>query len=696
MAIIPVEKVHIVVHKSIRDNFLHKLQQAGIVHITELRETTPAQPPDLARVNEALSQLSVYKKRGVLETFVKIKRPIKFEEFEQSVRQYNYQQTVAEFERIKKERELAQTRIHHLKENIALLYPWSPLNYELKQLKSFKQTEAIAVHIPSKEKFEEILQGLEQVSFSWEEVNSIGSSLYVIFFVRTEDGPGLRTYLIEKGSEIIDFKDLSGIPGQLIAEFEKESEVLKKKIEELQKKEAELFKEVSKLELVSDLIANEHKKDEISQSLPETSSTINIIGWIKKKDRPVLEELLRKAELAVYERLEPEPDERPPIALTNSAWARPYEMLIKLYSMPSPDEYDPTPFVAIFFPLFFALCLTDAVYGIILIGLSLYLLHRVAGDRSLIWILLIGGVVTIFTGSITGGWAGDLFDKIAFKPLVDFKHSLTLFNPLENPMIFLALALGLGFIHLLLGLGIEIFDSVRNKAYGHAIFGNLTWFIFLPCLILYFTVFKSMPQTKALLEIVMWLCIVGIIVFSYQESPASLPDQLIWSVIIFLFWVGITQLIMGKFFNFHYQIQIPKFAYLLIIPALLIEIFRRKNAKKVLVKIAWGFYTLYGISTFLSVVLSYVRLMALGMVTGVIAMAINVIAWMLIKIPFVGVVVTILILIGGHIFNMVINSLGGFIHTMRLQYIEFFGRFYTGGSRPFRPFGYETKYVEFE
>jgi V/A-type H+-transporting ATPase subunit I len=118
--------------------------------------------------------------------------------------------------------------------------------------------------------------------------------------------------------------------------------------------------------------------------------------------------------------------------------------------------------------------------------------------------------------------------------------------------------------------------------------------------------------------------------------------------------------------------------------------------KQVLGKIAWGLYNLYGISSYLGVLLSYVRLMALGMVTGVIAIAINKIAWMMTGIPVIGVILVIIILIPSHLFNLVINALGGFIHTMRLQYIEFFGRFYTGGSKPFKPYQYETNYVEIE
>jgi V/A-type H+-transporting ATPase subunit I len=695
MAVIPVEKVHIVVHKSIKDSFLHDLQKEGLIHITELQESTPKTPELLTKINDALSQLSVYKKRSRLETFIKIKKPINFEKFEAVVKSYDYTKTVQKFEEIKKEKEECQTLLRNLHVDITLLTPWTPLNYDINQLKTLKQTDAIPCIIPSREILDTLLPKIEDIAYSYEVINNIGSASYYIFFIKKEDSQSVRSRLIENECEIVDFKNLIGIPVQLLATLQHKVNHIKEKIDNLQKKEAELIKEISRLEVTSDLISNEYKKEEIAQSLPETTRTTNIIGWIKKRDTKRLDNLIKKAGVVAYEKIVPEPDEKPPVAIQNPKWSSPYEMLIKLYSMPNPKEFDPTPFLAIFFPIFFALCLTDAVYGILLIFFSLYLLKRVAGDRSLIWILLAGGIVTIFTGSMVGGWAGNLFDLIAFEPLLKFKKSLMLFDPLINPMIFLGLALGIGFLHLLLGLGIEVIDSIKNGAYGQAIFKNLTWLIFLPSLLLYFIVFKSNISAKIFLELVMWVCIVGIIVASHPEGKPKIIDQIAWAVIIWLLWYALTSFAL-KLFSFHYQIQVPLYAYLGLLPLIIFEVVRFKEAKKILGKVAWGLYNLYGISTYLSVVLSYVRLMALGMVTGVIAMAINIIAWMLIKIPVVGIILTIIILIGGHLFNIVINSLGGFIHTMRLQYIEFFGRFYDGGSKQFKPFGYETKYVEIE
>jgi V/A-type H+-transporting ATPase subunit I len=695
MAVIPVEKISVIVHKSIKDSFLHTLQKEGIIHITELKETAPHTSEMLMRVNDTLGQLSVYKKRGVLGTFIKIKKPINFSDFEHTGHSYDYAETVTKFEGIKKDREKSEALLRNCNDDIVLLMPWIPLPYDMRELREFKETDALPCVIPSKEKEEILFQKIQDIAYSFEPINTIGSTSYYIFFVKKDQSSLLRSRLIENECDIVDFRDLHGKPAEVIAALKEKAQRLEKQINKLKNSETELFQEISKLEVAYDLITNEHKKDEVAENLPDTARTINIIGWIKKRDLKRLDALVHKAELAAYEKVKAEPDEKPPIALQNIALSQPYETLIKLYSMPQSKEYDPTPFLAFFFPLFFGLCLTDAAYGIALILFSLYLLKKVAGDRSLIWILFAGGIFTIFTGAIAGGWIGDLFDYIGFQPLINFRASFMLFDPLTNPMIFIGIALGLGFIHMLIGIGIEVVDSLKNGEYAQAIFANLTWLIFLPSLLLYFTLFKSSIPAKIIFEIVLWACIVGIIVGSHHEGKPRVIDQLVWAMIVWLLWYGFTSTAL-KLFGFQYQIYVPGYVYGALIPLIIIEIVRFREAKKALGKVAWGLYNLYGISSYLGVVLSYVRLMALGMVTGVIAIAINKIAWMITGIPVVGIFLVVIILIPGHIFNIIINALGGFIHTMRLQYIEFFGRFYTGGSKPFKPFGFETKYVEIE
>ncbi len=108
-----------------------------------------------------------------------------------------------------------------------------------------------------------------------------------------------------------------------------------------------------------------------------------------------------------------------------------------------------------------------------------------------------------------------------------------------------------------------------------------------------------------------------------------------------------------------------------------------------------GLYSLYDISRYLADVLSYSRLLALGLATSVIAMVVNTLCQTALDIPWVGWLFAALIFVGGHLFNLGISFLGGFVHSMRLQFVEFFSKFFKSGGKPFKPFELESKYVEF-
>ena len=111
------------------------------------------------------------------------------------------------------------------------------------------------------------------------------------------------------------------------------------------------------------------------------------------------------------------------------------------------------------------------------------------------------------------------------------------------------------------------------------------------------------------------------------------------------------------------------------------------------IRIALGAYDLYGMTSWLSDVLSYSRLLALGLATGVIASVVNQMGSMGGR-SIVGVILYIVVFLIGHTFNLAINLLGAYVHTCRLQYVEFFGKFYEGGGKPFEPFKSDTKYVD--
>jgi V/A-type H+-transporting ATPase subunit I len=128
-----------------------------------------------------------------------------------------------------------------------------------------------------------------------------------------------------------------------------------------------------------------------------------------------------------------------------------------------------------------------------------------------------------------------------------------------------------------------------------------------------------------------------------------------------------------------------------LIGVLMLILTQGRHQKNIFKKLLSGISSLYDITTYLSDLMSYSRLLALGLATGVIAGVVNIMGSMAgggVK----GAIILIIVFVVGHLFNFFINALGTFVHASRLQYVEFFNRFYEGGGIPFEPFTKKTKY----
>ena len=169
--------------------------------------------------------------------------------------------------------------------------------------------------------------------------------------------------------------------------------------------------------------------------------------------------------------------------------------------------------------------------------------------------------------------------------------------------------------------------------------------------------------------------------FREGDVMGAVCDQISWLIMFLGFFLD------GAGTRAHWQ-------YLAWLGAGIIVLFGGRDRKGIISRLIGGLLTLYNISGYLSDLLSYSRIFALGLATGVIAMVINTVAQMLWSAGPVGIVAAILVLLAGHYFNIVINVLGAFVHSSRLQYIEFSGKFYEAGGRAFLPLALRTKYTD--
>jgi V/A-type H+/Na+-transporting ATPase subunit I len=299
--------------------------------------------------------------------------------------------------------------------------------------------------------------------------------------------------------------------------------------------------------------------------------------------------------------------------------------------------------------MFFGLCLTDAGYGIILAALTLIFVFRMKSVRQFLLLIFAGSLFTILAGAIFNGWFGDLPSYIGLGGF--FEKLAILGDPVrsdQGSMNFFRLALALGVVHVVFGLFIKFFDSIRRRDWGGAFLDGLPWLmIIIPIVIILLS--SSIAVDMQLV--------------SQPLFPSSVSKILIWPILA---------------------------------GAAVIILFGARQEKSWGFRIFMGFLNLTivnGLTSFLGEFLSYIRLMALGLVTAGIGVAINRIAFQFLSVPVAGIAILIVILIFGHVFNIGINILGAFVHTLRLQYVEFFPKFYTGGGRPFKALTDEHKYV---
>ena len=198
------------------------------------------------------------------------------------------------------------------------------------------------------------------------------------------------------------------------------------------------------------------------------------------------------------------------------------------------------------------------------------------------------------------------------------------------------------------------------------------------------------PSSVLILAFIMGIIQIytGIILNAYKNIRAghiadALMDQGLWLVLLtgLLMFVKPELATIGK--------------YMALFGAVGLVLTQGRSQKGILKKLTSGILSLYDITGYLSDVLSYSRLLALGLTTGVIASVINTMA-KTVSGSIVGYVAMALIIIGGHVFNLVINVLGAYVHSSRLQYIEFFSKFYDSGGRAFNPLRVKKTYVELE
>lgn len=677
MALLQMQRIYIYALKKNRKQILELLQRRGVVEVRDMfKEDKVFNKSDFSASKQILEKnISIaFESLNILNKYVKEDNSLLSSlegRKELPVEVYNsfkekYKPTVDIAKRIIELSKIIsenKAKVLKLQTQIDILSPWInldlPLNY-----KGTKQTTVFIGALPKPYTLEEIYEKL--ALYMPLDVDIISSTKeQTCIFVLCPNNNKDKVFEILRGmnftlpsisidlSATDDFSSVDNMsPSEQLEQLKKQITETKNRVDAAISEIESYDKKRNELKFLQDYDTMRLEKYEVLGTLLQSKNVFIITGFIPEKDSKFIEEELTTKFESVVELEEPKKKDDIPVLYKNNGFSEPLEGVVNSYSPPGNGEADPTTVMSIFYYALFGLMLSDAGYGFLIAFACAFALYKFRNSmekpmRNTLKMYMYCGIATIFWGIMFSSYFGDIFDVIAktFFGVTDLPIIPPVwFYPVKKPMLMLTFSMAIGIVHLLAGLAMKGYQMLKQKDYKGIIYDVVFWYVLLISSVV---LLLSMKMVTDILSI-----------------KVNIPDKVID-------FAGIT----------------------FVASAIGIILTNGRESKNFFKRILKGLYALYGLSGYLSDVLSYSRLLALGLATGIIGTVVNQMAAMTAS-GVLGPVFFTVIVVLGHSLNIAINALGAYVHTNRLQYVEFFGKFYEGGGKVFKPFGINTKYYK--
>lgn len=669
MAVVEMKRIHVYAPKSNRKKILEMLQRKAVVEVNIPADGDQSMAGGPFSKTDTASARQTFEKNAqllssaveVLDSYVSFKKPmLAMLQGRKAIDARQYQETAdaapgvvktaGRIQALGKRITDQQAEILRLTAQIEALRPWMGLDIPMRTIGT-NSTSVFVGSFPDELSEGEIKSRLAQAAPEIEgvevEVVSTQPQQTCVFVVcLAKYGMKLEAALRGMGFTYPAAPSKTAPPDR-VKELNDRIDAAKSEITQAEKEIASYKDEREAMLFTADYFRMRADKYEVLGELWQSPHVFYLTGFVTAARAPKLQQDLEKYG-AFVEVETPSDSEDLPIKLQNGFFGAPVEGVIEGYSLPGKWEVDPSKVMCVFYYVLFGMMLSDAAYGFLIslcTGIVLLKFKNIEdGLRKTMRMFFFCGLSTMFWGVLFGSYFGDAIDVIARTFFGADIHVQPLwFAPLEEPMRLMLFSFLLGIIHLFAGLAMQIYQLSKRGKYLDALYDSGFWYMLVGGLIV------------ALVSLDMFQDMMGL--------SMNIPSVVTTIALVFA-GIGAVGIIATSG--------------------------RESRGFKRLLK---GLYGLYGVSSWLSDILSYSRLLALGLATGVIAQVFNMLGTMAGGGP-VGVVLFIVVFIIGHVLNLLINLLGAYVHTNRLQYVEFFGKFYEGGGRKFEPFAANTKHFK--
>lgn len=654
------KKGTIAIPYSLREQVLQFLQEETALHLTENQDSSVLEEVQRSDTSYHLAQLQFaldFIARIKKELGVKNKRSLKnmfatkpaadLPALEEAAQKIQVPLLITTVQNLNDSLTAIDARLAELAGQITALEPWTSLDLTVSLPQSMQNTllhHLLVITVKSETQIEERL--LSVPTAVWQVVSRIerkkNVTVYGELIAHREEAGSVQQFEEDMDAEVVVLPIASE---ESIAEKHKalvrEQKKFFKERARVMKEAAKMFAMERDIQFAYDALLHRQERERVSEAMRNSSYSTVLEGWIPATWVDLFAARLQERfPEAVLEISEPKEGEKVPVLFQNHSLVKPFEAVTDLYGKPAYHELDPTGPLALFFLVSFGTALTDAGYGIILM-VTTFLAERFFNLKKdmqkMMRLLFFAGAVTVVLGALTGGWFSINLTQLPEGVVKNVLLGIKLLDPLAQPILFLGIIFGFGVVQLM---------------YAWVVRGIYHW--------------KKGEKSIAIMDDFSWSVLVLTIILSLASSKGYLLPSL------------------SVFFKY---LMYAAFAFLIGTQG--------RASKNIFLRIGGGILSLNGLIAFVSDMLSYSRLLALGLATGIIGLVVNLIASMVHEsIPVVGVVLAGVVLVVGHVFNLGINALGAFIHSGRLQFVEFFPKFLEGGGVAFRPFGRVGKYVD--